>query len=306
MAGKNGNGHGHDDGDDPHNDDDLPDNVTRIPTLAERDRMRREAEKAARAAQKAAAKAGQHEPIFNLPPFTKKLLATIIGIHLVVFGLEQLEPKLYTIVLIYGGLIPVHYLAPPPDLLGKLTLLTAPFTHMFLHGNWMHLFMNAMMMLAFGAGLEKYGMRAKPLFWFFIATGVIGAAGHFILNPQSISPLIGASGGISGMFAGIVMTMQRYRIIKPGFKALLPFIAVWVGISVLFGMVGMPGDDSGMNIAWADHVVGFMAGLVLFNRFVPPTFGLYHPETGAPLRHPDEHDQPPGGNKDDKPGPTIH
>lgn len=300
MAGKNSNGNGQD-------DDDLPENVTRIPTLAERDRMRREAEKAARAAQKAAARSGHHEPIFNLPPFTKKLLGIIIGVHLVMFGLEQFAPKIYFLAMVHLGLVPVRYTMFEFGWPNLGAVLVSPVSHMFLHGGWMHLFMNTTMMLAFGAGLEKYGMKAKPLFWFFIITGVIGAVGHFILNPFSTSPLVGASGGISGMFAGIVMTMQRYRVIKPGFKALLPFIAVWVGISILFGVIGMPGDEN-VNIAWADHVVGFIAGMVLFNRFVPPTFGLYHPETGAPLRHPDEHDARPERDKtdDDDRGPTIH
>ena len=126
MAGKKGNKNSGENGQEP--DDELPENVTRLPTLAERDRMRRDAEKAARAAQKAAKRHGHHEPIFNLPPFTKKLLGVIIGIHLIVFGLEQFAPEIYFRTIMSLGMVPARYTAMDIG----WEALVSPFSHMFL------------------------------------------------------------------------------------------------------------------------------------------------------------------------------
>lgn len=129
-------------------------------------------------------------------------------------------------------------------------------THMFVHGGWMHVLMNVAMLMAFGTGIEK---AAGPwrFFALFLICGMLGAVAHFFLFMGSGDPMIGASGGISGLFGGLLRLMPGGN--DP--RRLAPFIAVWIGISLLFGMMGAPGSSD--SVAWVPHVAGFAAGLFL-------------------------------------------
>ena len=190
------------------------------------------------------------EPIIQLPIGVKLLSLILIAIHA---GTLILPPeKLFS--LIYRvAFVPGRYAGTPPFDPEALTI----FTYMFFHGGWLHLLVNVGMLMAFGAGIEK---MAGPwrFFAFFMACGVLGAITHFLFFMTSLDPMIGASGGISGLFGGILRLM-------PGggsWRKMLPFIALWVGISILFGMMGAPGTNDG--VAWTTHIGGFAAGLFLF------------------------------------------
>jgi membrane associated rhomboid family serine protease len=195
------------------------------------------------------------EPLINMPPYTKYLLGILIAIHLVVvFLLNEAQTHW---VYIHLGFIPGRFTGAA--LFEPLALLT-PFTHLLLHGSWLHLAMNTIMLLAFGAGIEKW-IGGKKMIAFFILCGLFGMAAHFALNFNSYQPVIGASGGLSGLFAAaLVMLNRRNGAMARGKYGLLPLIALWVGISVLFGMMGSP---DGADIAWAAHVGGFLGGFAV-------------------------------------------
>jgi membrane associated rhomboid family serine protease len=124
--------------------------------------------------------------------------------------------------------------------------------------------MNLGMLLAFGTGIEKALGQKKFLVFYFLC-GFAGALCHLLLNPTSATPMIGASGAISGLFGGILLMMQSQGLMGEGFKKLMPFVALWILMSLFFGWIGMPGSDS--SIAWATHVGGFIAGLLAY-KFV--------------------------------------
>ena len=52
------------------------------------------------------------------------------------------------------------------------------------------------------------------------------------------------------------------RLMGEGYSKLLPFIGIWILISLFFGIFGMPG--TGAAIAWTTHIGGFIAGLLLY------------------------------------------
>ena len=64
------------------------------------------------------------------------------------------------------------------------------------------------MLAAFGAGVERVIGGAKLLILFLIC-GVAGALAHFVIFPESFSPVIGASGSISGLFGAALRVMAR-------------------------------------------------------------------------------------------------
>lgn len=196
----------------------------------------------------------KNEPLINLPPITKYMLGVFITIYLAITFLFNDEQAHW--VFIHLGFIPGRFTGVA--LFEPLMFLT-PITHMLLHGSWLHITMNGIMLLAFGSGVERW-IGGKKMLLLFILSGLFGVAAHFILNYSSIYPVIGASGGLSGLFAAALVMINRHHAGMTGKYGMWPFIALWIGISVLFGFIGSP---DGAQIAWAAHVGGFLGGFVV-------------------------------------------
>lgn len=195
-----------------------------------------------------------HPPMVNLPPMVKALVLLNIAVFAVM--LLPFAPSKYDLYVLFG-LIPAHYTGAAE--FGDWTSIVAPITHMFIHSGWLHIAMNITMLMAFGAGVEKaYGPRKFLLY--YMLCGLIGAAVHVAFYPESIIPVVGASGAISGLFAAILVILQRLGAMGQGKYGLLPPIAVWVGISLLFAL--MNGFGVG-EVAWAAHLGGFAGGFAL-------------------------------------------
>lgn len=197
-----------------------------------------------------------HEPLVNIPPYTKYLLGVIIAIHLVMTFILSEDQNNWTF--LHLGFIPGRFTGSA--LFEPLALLT-PITHMFIHGGWLHIAMNSIMLLAFGAGVEKW-IGGKKMIIVFLLCGLFGLATHLALNFYSYQPVVGASGGLSGLFAValIMLNRQSQGMMTRGKYGFLPLIGLWVGISIVFGLMGTP---DGGDIAWAAHVGGFLGGFVV-------------------------------------------
>ncbi len=254
---KNSNGSG-----DSGNGHDEDPKIARFPTPAERkeiERMKASMEHARDAAKAAGLGSKQvSEPIFNLPPAVKWLCFALVAVQV---AMEFSPDDLKSLALENLAFIPARYTGGlefyPGGLLG-------PFTHVLLHGGWLHLGMNVGTLMAFGSGIEKTTGWKKLLVLFF-ASSLIGAFAHFAYVPHDLSPLIGASGGISGLFGAVlVMAQEQGRMAggKAGMHGMMPIILVWIGISLFFGLFGMPGEKGA--IAWTTHIGGFIAGLLLY------------------------------------------
>ncbi len=195
------------------------------------------------------------EPFLNLPPVVQILCL----LNIAVFLCGKFFPQLLTDDLLYAlAFVPARYFGADP--IGGAAIFS-PVTYMFIHGGWMHLSLNVAMLMAFGAGLEKF-MGGRRLLLLYFATGLCGAMAQLLVYPHTDSPMIGASGGISGLFGGVMIMMYSSGMLGQGYRKLLPVIFIWIGISVFFGFFGMPGVDS--PIAWTAHVGGFIGGLLLY------------------------------------------
>ena len=196
-------------------------------------------------------------PLINLPPATKYLLLALIGVHLIVTFFVSDDMKGY--IFFNFGYTPAIWTGQSPyDF--DFNALISPVTYNFLHGGFMHLMMNGAMLMAFGAGIEQW-MGARKFLIFFFLCGLFAAFVETVIHPFSQYPVIGASGGESGLFAAILILLQRQGRLPTGKYGIWPFAAFWIGISVVFGLIG--GGLAGGEVAWAAHLGGFIGGFIL-------------------------------------------
>lgn len=265
------------DNDDPENRDGnsapASGTVVNLPTGEERARMiaaqqeRRLIEQ--QAEQQQATPSAPHEPLFktpllNIPPVTRFMLIAFLAVHVLTDVLlsDQMQYDIFR----SFGFVPGYYTGTLPF---GWQALVGPLTFTFLHGSWSHILLNGFMMMAFGTGVERW-MGGKRLLVFFMLCNVCAALAQFVFDPFSTAPVIGASGGLSGLFAAVLLMMQKQDGLGAGNRhGILPFILLWIAISVVFGLLGGPG---GSSIAWAAHIGGFLAGFILFKPVMKARF----------------------------------
>lgn len=195
----------------------------------------------------------KHPPMFNIPPLTMGALMVIVAVHVV----QMLTPEAQQTFWYNLAFVPARYWSLPDD---ALWAALSPITHMFLHGGWLHVAMNGLMFLAFGAAAERMlGMRRAILL--FIVCGLAGAATQFALEPHSPYPMIGASGALSGLFAAVIMRMQQAGAMPAGKWGIWGIAALWIGLSFVTALIG--GAIGIGNVAWAAHMGGFLAGIAM-------------------------------------------
>ncbi len=109
---------------------------------------------------------------------------------------------------------------------------------------------------------------------FYVLCGVAAAVAHAWLSPDSVNPLIGASGGVSGVLGAFLILYPRSEInvavpIAFGFRVVrLPTLLVlvaWFALQFFLGF-GSVAADSG--ISFFAHIGGFISGMILTLLFV--------------------------------------
>jgi membrane associated rhomboid family serine protease len=162
-------------------------------------------------------------------------------------------------------------------------------THALLHGSWSHVLFNSLWLLAFGTPVARRLGSARFLLLCLVCA-VAGAAAHTLAHPDDITPMIGASGAISGLMAAATrFVFRRNRPLaiigaeRSGAdhapaaslaeiardRRILIFLAVWFGTNLLFGFAAAPLGLTEATIAWEAHMGGFVAGFLLFPLFDP-------------------------------------
>jgi membrane associated rhomboid family serine protease len=138
---------------------------------------------------------------------------------------------------------------------------------MFLHGDLLHLFGNMVFLLAFGRRVENQLERINFLA-FYLTLGISATLAHMLMEPDSSSPLIGASGAISGVLGAfficnpgaqitlfldpaLIYFLRRLTIRLPAWV----FLPVWFFLQISLGL-----KPHGANVAFWAHVGGFLAG----------------------------------------------
>jgi membrane associated rhomboid family serine protease len=161
-------------------------------------------------------------------------------------------------------------------------------SHMFMHGGWLHLIGNLLILYLVGPFIED--VWGRPLYALFYFLSGCAAAGAFIaFNIGSEVPMIGASGAIAGVMGAFLVNYHRTQIkffymvgffIRGTFDApawlMLP---MWLGeqLALAFLLGGAAG-----GVAYWAHIGGFVFGLGaalwmrksgIIERYVQPRLG---------------------------------
>jgi membrane associated rhomboid family serine protease len=152
-----------------------------------------------------------------------------------------------------------------------LTLITS----MFMHGGWAHLGGNMLFLWIFGDNIEN-ALGHKRYIIFYLLCGVIASLAHVFsasfLNQSTLVASLGASGAISGVLGSYILLFPRRGVhvwFLLGIITLPALIVVgfWFVFQVINGMGMLGGEETAGGVAYAAHIGGFLAGLILVKFF---------------------------------------
>jgi len=147
-------------------------------------------------------------------------------------------------------------------------------TCMFLHAGWFHLIGNMWFLWVFGNNVED---RLGSLLFLvlYLLGGLLASGCHWLTDPKSVIPVIGASGAVAAVLGAYAITWPWARVHTLVFlfvfitiidlPALL-VLGVWFLGQLLEGAKAMDPRITG-GVAWWAHVGGFVAGMVLMPVF---------------------------------------
>lgn len=148
---------------------------------------------------------------------------------------------------------------------------TTLFTHMFLHGGWLHVIGNLWYLWIFGDNVSDRIGGGRFLL-LYVAGGLAAAALQVYFNPQMQAPMVGASGAIAAVLGAYLVFYPKARVIT--FIPIFIFIklvsvpaVVWLGIWFLqqyfLGLGSVPDAIGTGGVAYWAHVGGFLFGILV-------------------------------------------
>ena len=155
-----------------------------------------------------------------------------------------------------------------------VTLLTS----MFMHGGFAHIFGNMLFLWIFGDNVEHRMGHVRYLI-FYLVCGVLASLAHVITsvmlatNASSLLiPSLGASGAISGVLGAYIVLHPHRRVTVILFRFLTDVpayvaIGIWFAFQLISGLGILGGGSEMGGVAYAAHIGGFIAGLLLVKVF---------------------------------------
>jgi membrane associated rhomboid family serine protease len=216
---------------------------------------------------------------------------TIIALNALVFLFElSLSPRGLDRFTLAFGMVPARLgLGSPLALLSNPLPLITLFTHMFLHGGWLHFLSNMWTLFIFGDNVEDRMGHARYFIFYILAGLASGLLQAFAMTGSNI-PAIGASGAIAGVLgayfilypAGRVLTLIPLFIF-PWFVEIpaLIYLGFWFVTQLFSGIASLnvAGSANMGGVAWWAHIGGFVFGVFAYRFFLrrlPPSPYTYY------------------------------
>lgn len=146
--------------------------------------------------------------------------------------------------------------------------LISLFSSLFLHSGFMHLFGNMLFLYIYGDNVEHQLGRMKFLLMYLL-TGVAATLCFAFFAGSSMTPLVGASGAISGVLGFYFFMFPKNKV-----KVLIFLFPIFIGVvripaRIVLGIYVLLDNllpfvlQSGGNVAYGAHLGGFFAGLAI-------------------------------------------
>jgi len=195
-------------------------------------------------------------------PVTNALVALNLAIAMVL-----LVPVWWQHAVIAGALFPARFGAGASafaDVGFMVPAVLTPISAAFLHGGIAHVVLNMLMLLLIGKMVERVLGPFMYLLLYFIGA-YAAALAEYVVAPNSMIPVIGASGAMSAIIGAYVVLFpnkqpKNWGPIPASIARPLHLLVAWIALNLALGFVA-PG--LGMGIAIWSHIGGFVAGLLL-------------------------------------------
>ncbi len=186
-------------------------------------------------------------------PTKKSVNVVIVALTVIAFFVMQFWEKSCTGGVFYGHttefLLNHGALYAPGVRTGEWYRLV---THLFLHGDIMHLGNNMLILFCLGNALEHYlGKFSYAGIYFF--SGILAGLGSVVYNTDN-TVSVGASGAVFGVVGAMAWLVVRNKGRLPGFTG--PRMLIFVLMSVYAGFADQGVDN-------AAHIAGLIAGFLL-------------------------------------------
>ncbi|MGB8953314.1 MAG: rhomboid family intramembrane serine protease [Candidatus Aminicenantales bacterium] len=212
-------------------------------------------------------------PLKDENPTSRFPIITVVLITLnsLIFLGQLFSPHGLAVSIYKMGAIPfeiTHWQSPPDFPISRISPLLSLVVSLFLHGGFLHLAGNMLFLWIFGNNVEDYLGPIRFILYYFVC-GLGASLIHVLFNPNSMVPMVGASGAIAGI-------LGAYFLLYPGAKVLtlvflfffirvipIPaafFLGLWFIAQIL--NVGLGG-----GVAWFAHIGGFLIGMGLIRIY---------------------------------------
>lgn len=172
------------------------------------------------------------------------------------------------------GLVPHWLIGSPtaPSPLAPLPLWATLFSSMFVHAGFLHIAGNMWFLWIFGDNIED-ALGKVGFFAFYLFSGLVAAAAQILSSPDSLAPMVGASGAIAGVLGAYLVLYPWGRVRTLALLGIfiqiidvpaLLFLGLWFLLQILVPQGG---------VATMAHLGGFIAGALfalVFRRLILP------------------------------------
>jgi membrane associated rhomboid family serine protease len=202
-------------------------------------------------------------PLYDVIPSRTTPVVTVglIAVNVLVFLFEVSLGDSVDLFLHTYGLTPAAFSLP--------TMATS----MFLHGGFSHVGGNMLFLWIFGDNVEDRMGHLRFLL-FYLLCGTAAALAQTLMQPDSLLPMVGASGAVAGVMGAYFVLYPQSQIVTFVLFTFIEvpaivFLGLWFVLQFVSGVGSVAASASAGGIAFWAHVAGFAAGVTgvfLFRR----------------------------------------
>ena len=186
------------------------------------------------------------------PRLFTNAIKVLISINFVIFILQTLS-RSETLFFPLFGLV--------PKLVWSEKMIWQPVTYLFFHGGIWHVLINMFVLWMFGSELERLWGKNHFLKFYFI-TGVGSGLATMLVNVQSITPVVGASGAVYGVLLAYGLTYPNRTVYLYG---IIPIKSLWFVLGIGF-IAFMSSFDNMSQVSHITHLSGMLIGYFMIKK----------------------------------------